>query len=172
MASNRNRLAETAHYVIARSQPDRLGAVKLNKVLWYADVIFYRRHGRTITGADTYIKRQLGPVPRDIVQTLKMLEHEGKIFMRKSETPTGTRHEYLWLKKPEVQVFEPEEIDVLHEVIDWICVEETALSISRKTHDALWDETEIGGEMLVCAGAIEPAEISPEAVKWAKGAFS
>lgn len=172
MNTNRQRLMDTAHYVIARSAPDKLGAIKLNKVLWYADVFFFRRHGRTITGAETYIKRQFGPVPRDIIPTLRALEEDQKVFSRKAETPAGTRHEYLWLKRPDLQAFDPEEIDVLHEVIDWICDNETALSISNKTHDALWEETEIGEEMSIRAAAIEPAEISPDAMKWAKAAFA
>ena len=172
MKSNRNRLKDTAHYVIARSAPDKLGAVKLNKVLWYADVFFYRRHGKTITGADTYIKRQFGPVPQNIVPTLRALEEEQKVFSRKVDTPAGTRQEYLWLKRPDIQAFEPEEIDVLHEVIDWICENETAHSISNKTHDALWEETEIGEPMSIRAAAVEPAEITPDAMQWARAAFA
>lgn len=166
------RLSTTAHYVIARSQPDKLGAVKLNKVLWYADLIAYRRTGKTITGSNTYVKRQYGPVPDGIVQTIRQLEKDQKIFIRKTETPTGERREFLWLKKPNIRSFSPEEVDVLHEVMDWICNDESAKSISDKTHDALWDETEIGGHMSVRAGSIVAAEISPEAIAWAKSAFA
>jgi hypothetical protein len=70
-----------------------------------------------------------------------------------------------------VDTFESEEIDVLHEVMAWICDGESAKSISDLTHDALWEETEIGAPMLVRAGAVVPAEITPEAIDWAKGAF-
>jgi hypothetical protein len=45
--SNQDRLLWATHYVIARCDPAKLGATKLNKVLWFADVIYYRRHGRT-----------------------------------------------------------------------------------------------------------------------------
>jgi hypothetical protein len=166
------RLTTTTHYVIARSQPDKLGAIKLNKVLWYADLIAYRRTGKTITGSETYIKRQFGPVPDGIVPTIAKLEREQKILVRNVETPVGPRREFLWLKKPDVQSFSAEEIDVLTEVIEWICNDESAKSISEKTHDALWEETEIGGYMSVMAGAIVPAEITPEAIAWAKQAFA
>jgi hypothetical protein len=166
MASDR--LTDTAHYVIARSQPDKLGAIKLNKVLWYADLIAYRRTGKTITGSETYIKRQFGPVPDGILATLRRLEGEQKILVRTSETPIGQRREFLWLKKPDVKAFSAGEIDVINEVMDWICNGESAKSISEKTHDALWEETEIGGPMSVKAGAVVPAEISPEAIAWAE----
>jgi Protein of unknown function (DUF4065) len=166
-----DRLSTTTLYVIARSQPDKLGAVKLNKVLWYADLLAYRRTGKTITGSETYIKRQFGPVPDGIVPTLTRLEHDRKILIRTVDTPTGDRREFLWLEKPDVKSFSPEEIDVLNEVMDWICNDESAKSISAKTHDALWEETEIGGHISVKAGAVIPAEISPEAITWAKSAF-
>ena len=167
-----DRLTTTTHYVIARSQPDKLGAIKLNKVLWFADLIAYRTRGKTITGSETYIKRQFGPVPDGIVPTISKLERDGKIIVRNVETPVGPRREFLWIQKPDVKSFEPEEIDVLHDVIDWICNDESAKSISAKTHDALWDETEIGGHMSVKAGAVVPNEISPEAIEWAKAQFA
>ena len=167
-----DRLSTTTLYVIARSQPDKLGAVKLNKVLWYADLTAYRRTGKTITGSNTYIKRQYGPVPDGIVPTINCLERDKKIIVRTVETPSGPRREFLWLEKPDVQSFSADEIDVLNEVMDWICNDESAKSISEKTHDALWEETEIGGRMSVKAGAVVPAEISPEAIAWAKDAFA
>jgi len=166
-----DRLSTTTLYVIARSQPDKLGAVKLNKVLWYADLIAYRRTGKTITGSETYIKRQFGPVPDGIVSALKQLEREHRILIRNVDTPSGERREFLWLEQPDVKSFSPQEIDVLNEVMDWICNDESAKSISEKTHDALWEETEIGARISVRAGAIVPAEVSPEAITWAKSAF-
>lgn len=162
-----DRLMTTTHYVIARSQPDKLGAIKLNKVLWFADLLNYRRCGKTITGSDTYIKRQFGPVPDGIVPTIARLEKSRKIVVRHVETPVGPRREFLWIEKPDVKAFDADEIDVLQEVIDWICNEESAKSISEKTHDALWDETEIGSPMSVRAAAVMPNEISPEAIAWA-----
>jgi hypothetical protein len=51
MASNQNRLAGVTHYVIERCEPAKLGATRLNKILWYSDVLYYRHHGCTITGA-------------------------------------------------------------------------------------------------------------------------
>ena len=65
MASNQDRLLCVTHYVIKRCDPAKLGATKLNKVLWFADVIYYRRHGRTITASDNYVKQQFGPVQRN-----------------------------------------------------------------------------------------------------------
>lgn len=172
MASNQDRLPSVTHYVIARCDPAKLGATKLNKILWFSDVLYYRRHGRTITGADNYVKQQFGPVQKNMLGVLDELKRDGKIVERTSDTPLGFRREYVWLKEPDLTTFTAEEIDVLIEVMDWICNDETAKSVSEKSHDALWDETEIGESMPVRAGAVVPAEITPEAVEWAKSAFA
>jgi hypothetical protein len=172
MPANHARLAEVAHYVIAHCPPDKLGATKLNKVLWYADVLFYREHGRTITGADTYEKRQFGPVPFGIYPTLRALEQAGAIKVRMTPTPAGARREFVWLTPPPVDKFTVEEIETLRDIMAAICDGHSAASISDLTHDALWDETEIGQPMSVKAGSIFPAEITPEAMNWAKEAFN
>ena len=57
------KLKEALHYVIARcDDPARLGAIRLNKIMLFADRFAYRMNGATIT-ADPYVKRRLGPVP-------------------------------------------------------------------------------------------------------------
>lgn len=172
MASNQDKLSGVTHYIIARCPPDKLGATKLNKVLWFADVFYYRRHGRTITGVDNYMKQQFGPVQRNLLGVLGELKTAGKIVERAGETPVGPRREYVWIKEPDLTQFKADEIDTINGVMDWICNSESAKSISDKSHDALWDETEIGAPMPVRAGAVFPAEITPEAVEWAKSAFA
>lgn len=171
MASNQDRLRCVTHYVIARCDPAKLGATKLNKVLWFADVIYYRRHGSTITDSDNYVKQQFGPVQRNMLDVLSELKREGKIVERTGATPVGFRREYVWLKEPDLTSLKADQIDVLNEVMDWICGSESARSISDRSYDGLWDETEIGASMPVRAGAVVPAEITFEAIEWAKSAF-
>lgn len=171
MANDNARLNQVVHYVIAHCTPEKLGATKLNKVLWYADVIFYRVHGRSITGQEAYEKRQFGPVPKNINGILRSLQMAGKIRERNSPTPAGARREFVWLEPPAVESFSAEEIDTLRDVMQLVCDGHSAASISELTHDALWDETEIGQDMPVKAGAVIPGEVTPEAIQWAKGAF-
>jgi hypothetical protein len=172
MATEKDRLASVVHYVIARCDPQKLGATKLNKVLWFADVLYYRRHGRTLTGVDNYMKQQFGPVQRNMLGVLAELKRDGKIIERAGDTPVGFRREYIWLKEPDLSQFKADEIDLLNAVMERICDGESAKSISEKSHDALWDETEIGAPMPIRAGAVVPAEITAEAVKWAQDAFA
>jgi hypothetical protein len=163
----RDRTEAVAHYVIARSDPNKLGAVKLNKVMWFADLEAYRRFGRTITGQTSYEKRQHGPVPNDIVRSIRRLEQADKIATRNVPTFGGVRREHVWLKKPDVSVFSSEEVDILNEAIVWVCDNHTAKSISELSHDALWEQAELGEQIPVGAATVIPDEITGEDIAWA-----
>ncbi len=120
--SEQDRTEAVAHYVIARSDVRKLGATKLNKVLWYADLEAYRRLGHSITGQRSYEKRQHGPVPNKIVVSLRRLERAGKIATRDVAISGGrTVREHIWLKQPDLSAFTADEIDILNEAIGWVC---------------------------------------------------
>jgi hypothetical protein len=167
-----NRLNTLAHYVIWRSDPAKLGAVKLYKILWFADLEHYRRTGRTITGATAYTKRQFGPVPKGILQALDTLEHEHKIATAKQNYYGRPKTMFLALERPELQAFDGDEIAVVDMIADIVCDEHTAASISQLSHDALWEETEIDTDMPVGAASVVAGEITPEDIDWAKEAFA
>ena len=165
--NHQDRTESVAHYVMARSQPDRLGAIKLNKVMWFADREAYRRFGATITGQASYQKQRLGPVPNNIVRSVNRLEHDGKIVTRRAVTPIGVRREYLWLKQPDVSTFTPDEVDILNEAIDWVCNDHSAMSISDLTHDALWEAAELGEQIPIGAAIIAVDEVEADDLAWA-----
>jgi hypothetical protein len=166
-ALNPDRLAAMAHYVIARCPPEELGATKLNKVLWFTDVFHYRRHGKTVSGVKSYVKRQFGPVPPGIMQAIDALKRDGKINERSVATPAGTRREFVWLQEPDVSAFTPEEIDMLNEVMSLVCKNHSAASISELTHGSLWSETLLGGEIPIGAASVVAGEVTPEVMVWA-----
>ena len=118
-----DRTKAVAHYIIARSKPEMLGATKLNKVMWFADVLAYRMTGQTITGQASYQKQAHGPVPNNIVIAVRSLLTEGAVTKRDASTPVGVRHEYLWLKEPNVDLFNATEIDILNQMINDVCGE-------------------------------------------------
>jgi hypothetical protein len=167
-----NRLAALAHYVIWRCDPADLGAVKLYKILWFADLECYRRTGRSITGATAYTKRQFGPVPKGIMQALESLEHEGKIAVARENYHGYPKTMFLALSRPDLQAFEADEIATVDMITDIIRQKHTAASISELTHDALWSESEIGQDMSVGAAAVIAGEITPEDIDWAAKAFA
>jgi hypothetical protein len=156
------------HYVCARSgDPARLGATKLNKILWFADVIAYVRTGHPITGA-IYVKRQFGPVPRGIMASRSRLRANGKIFEKKELVGTYEQIQFISLQEPDLSPFRAEEISLVDEVIDIICNSHTARSISDLTHDNVWKMAEIGEEIPLHAMlAAQRVEIDESDIEWA-----
>ena len=162
-----DRTEAVAHYIIARADQNKLGAVKLNKVMWFADLEAYRRFGKTVTGQTSYEKRQLGPVPNNIVRSIRRLEQADKIATRELPTFGGMRREHVWLKKPDVSGFSADEVDILNEAIDWVCDNHTARSISVLSHDALWEQAELGEQIPVGAATVVPDELNGDDIAWA-----
>jgi hypothetical protein len=162
-----SKMADAVHYVVARTRPDRLGATKLNKVLWFADLNAYRRLGRTITGEVSYRKLQHGPVPNQIGDVIDRLRTEGRIQLRYADTPAGTRKEYVWLQPPDVSSFTPAEVDILNEAMDWVCNRHTAASISALTHDDLWAEVDLGAQIPIGAAAVIEGDPGEDDMAWA-----
>lgn len=154
------------HYIISHTDPARLGAIKLNKVMWRADVSLYRRYGRTVTGQKSYIRMPQGPVPNYVGDAVTELKDDGKIVERAVDTPSGVRREFVWIERAGVEGFAPEEIEALQEAIRFVC-SRSARQASDETHDALWSEIENGKQMPIRAASVTPAPLDPSDIEWA-----
>lgn len=168
-----DRLKALVQYICYQCHdPSVLGAIKLNKILWYSDVIAFARSGDSITG-ETYVKQQFGPVPRHILGVIEDLEAEEALVMREVEFYGKQKKEYVALKKPDISMFTADEISLVDSVIDVVCHKHTASSISMASHDAIWKLAEIGEEIpLYAALASELGEVTEDDVKWAKRVLS
>lgn len=79
---NPAKFRELVVYIAERCAEDpTFGAVKLNKILFYADISAYRELQRPITGA-TYRKHSEGPAPQQLVEARESLIDAGRIAMR------------------------------------------------------------------------------------------
>ena len=67
-----DKFAALVHYIVHSCDPKQLGAIRLNKALWYIDVLAYQTTGDPVTG-ETYRRRQFGPVPGSIMPVLDTL---------------------------------------------------------------------------------------------------
>ena len=165
----RDKLKALVHYVISRcDDPASLGSIKLNKVLWVSDLWAYVQRGQPITG-EQYVKQQFGPVA-STVGILRELEQEGKIAVRKREKPGKHKTDYIELKSPDnLDLFTSEEISLVNEAIDFVCNRHTAMEISQKTHDLVWELADIGEEIPYEAmWASRLDGVTNNDVKWAK----
>jgi hypothetical protein len=138
---------DLVHYVCAQS-PSRakLGATKLNKILWYAERDAYVQLGHPISGAK-FVKRQFGPVPKAIMPVLGVLQSDRAIAIRETIVFGKSKREFISLVTPNISGFKPEEISIVNSAIYTICNFHTADSISKKSHDDVWELAEIGEEI-------------------------
>jgi len=148
------RVAATVHYVIAKANSSKLGHVKLNKILWCADLEHYRWHGVTITGLQHYARTLHGPMSQDIVRAVGQLAREGKVEERTVTVTDYTRRQMVSLQHPDISAFTDAQIGILNQMID-VIVPLTASQLSRLNRDdPLWNELENNEAMAVATGSI------------------
>ncbi len=108
------RLGEAILYVAERltDDPAGRGAVKLNKILWWADFESFRERGRSVTGA-VYQKLKEGPAPVRLVPTRKKLLRTGAVEMTERHTGARSPEKVLQaLREPEL-VFDDDDVRYL-----------------------------------------------------------
>jgi hypothetical protein len=169
---NTNRLSDLVHYIIWRCDPAELGATKLNKVCWYADIEYYRLTGKTITGADRYKRLQFGPAPKGVHLVLESLAHEEKIAISTENYYGKPKTMFMARSRPNLSAFAADEIAMVDQIANVICSKHTAASISNASHDALWQEIELGQDIPIAAASVIPGEITAEDIEWAEQAVA
>ena len=168
-----NRFKELVHYVCSLCHDDgrgELGAVKLNKILWYIDTSSFCKNGKTISGETAYIKRERGPAPKCILATVEALKNEGVLEVEEPSRRFESRR-FVVLKKSEGECFDDDEKSIIEEHTFDIYHNHTARSISDKSHEMVWwDSVSVGGEIPVYAILAKPAEITDDDIRWATDA--
>ena len=166
---HREKMKRLVHYICWKCEnPSILGSTKLNKVLWFSDVLAYLNWGRSITG-ETYIKRQFGPVPKHILPILDELRDEQAIVIRDSAYYGNPKRDFIALSKPDLGEFSPDEISLIDSTIERVCRRHTAKSISEITHDDIWKMAALGEEIPVSAMfSCRVGEVTPEDLSWAQ----
>ena len=169
MKFNKEKFKTLVHYICARCiDPTKLGATKLNKILWYSDITSYRFYGKSITG-EIYKKHQFGPVPEHITSVIQELEKDKYIIIREGTFYSRSKKDYISLKNPDISNFTSKEISLIDEFIYTICNDHTAKSISQLTHNEIWELADIGEEIPYYAiWASSLGAVNADDIQWAK----
>ena len=119
---------------IARNSEDDLtfGAVKLNKILYYADFAAFRQLDKPITGA-TYRKLNEGPAPLEMLPQRRALIEAGEAEVQKSVYFTGIQHRLVAKRDPDREIFEPGELEIVDQVMAFF-QGKTAREVSDFSH--------------------------------------
>jgi hypothetical protein len=165
-----DRFKELVHYVCSQCSeaPEKLGATKLNKTLWYVDTIAYCKYGKSISGEIAYIKRDLGPVPKRILPILRKLVTEKKLIVNTVDYFGYSKRDYITLKQADSTIFSDEEQQLINKIVKLVCDEHTAGSISELSHDLIWKAAELGEEIPIYAVlASTSGNIKKKHLNWA-----
>jgi hypothetical protein len=98
---------------------------------------------------------------------IESLRSAGKIAVATENYFDRPKTMYMAQVRPSIDAFTADEIAIIDHIAEVICAEHTAASISRLSHDALWDEIEMGADIPVAAAAVIPGEITVEDLEWA-----
>lgn len=156
------------HFIIhaCRDNPERLGAIRLNKALWFTDKLAYQGNGEPVTG-EKYVKRRMGPVPATILRTLRELEKENKIEIHERESNYGAT-KYISCSEPDLLPLSSANRNLAKAVLNFVCGY-TATEISEFTHDEAWDAALEGEEIPLFATLITgEGAITDETKEWAE----
>lgn len=163
---DREKFKTLIHYVCAQSpSPLSLGATKLNKILWFAERDCYLR-GEPISEVP-FIKLPHGPVPMNMDGYLAELSSEGRLLIRDTEWRGKLKREFISLKEASVDPFTPIQVSIVDRATQTICRQHTAESISKFSHDEVWDLAAIGEEIPLYATYGRRGQIGEEDVRWA-----
>lgn len=127
------KFTELVLHVATRMADDpAFGATKLNKVLFYADVLHYANFGTPITGAE-YQKLTHGPAPRRLLPVLQKLKSRDEAVMQRRGMGSFVQKRLIPLREADLSKFSGTEIAQVEKVIDALSGR-SAASVSALTH--------------------------------------
>ena len=126
---------ELVVYICKKSEGDpTFGAIKLNKVLYYADFAAYRVLGKPITGAQ-YQKLREGPAAKELLTARRALINEGEAYIETRPYFTGTQKRLVIKdgRDADLDMFASDELPIVDEIIAYFHGK-TAREVSDISH--------------------------------------
>jgi len=147
---NREKFEAAVQYICSEVDNIRqLSLTKLHKILYYADREAYLALGEALTG-ETYVRADYGPMSEHLRPTLARLEQEEDeikhIEKRGHSSKLGayTQNCYVATRPPELDIFKPEEVQLLSETAQLIQENFTSEEVSDLSHDVVWRSVKKG----------------------------
>ncbi len=114
-----DRLSEAIVYIAERmaDDPGGQGAVKLNKILWWADFESFRERHRSVTGA-VYQKLKEGPAPVRLLPTRNKLLRSGAVEMEERDRGARSPEKVLIARRPPEPIFDEEDLGYMDRALE------------------------------------------------------
>lgn len=166
MQFDREKLQELVLYIVSACGPQELGAVKLHKVLYFSDMLTFINEGRPLTGA-TYRKRPYGPTCEQLSFALHSLEKAKRITIEEERYFGFLKKTYQSVGGPDLHRFSDQEIAIVDEMIEFVCRQNSARSISEISHSPAWELADFGEDLAYeSAFLMLSGPVSQDAMDW------
>lgn len=158
------KFTELLVYAAHRLQDDPAGgAVKLNKVLFFAEFAHMRAHGRPISGVE-YQKLAYGPAPRRLVPVRKKLVETGQAELATEPNAVWTQERLVLKRPPDMTVLSEDERRCVDEAVETLRGRSATETSSLSHEDGGWRMVE-DGETIPFEAAYLRRPIVTEAIR-------
>ena len=165
---HREKFKNLVHYICRSCKPDELGSVKLNKVLYFADMLNYVRTSQPMTGA-RYVRQNFGPTAHPLLPILGELINEGAIKVKDVNYYGFLKREYQSMRDPDQDLLSDDEKVLVADMIEFVCRQNTAMSISDFSHKAAWELARPGEHLpYFTVFSFYPVEVTDADVQWGR----
>lgn len=162
----RNRLRELILYISERSKTDiRFGATKLNKILYYADFVAFKKTGEPITGAQ-YMRLSRGPAPKHLKPLRQDMLQKNEIVLEERDYWTRTQTVIKPLRRANLDLFSAREIALVDRVIDELW-DLDAYDVSERSHNRGWKAAVENGAIPYQAIFLSDEPLTEDDIQWA-----
>ena len=155
------KFTELLLYVAKRLRGDPSGgAIKVNKVLFFAEFAHVRAHGRPITGAD-YQKLRFGPAPRRLIPVRDHLVDSGQARLLEEEYLGYRQARLIPLREPDLSLLTAEEIETVDQALAEV-EGTTGTRLSELSHEEMgWKMVDEGETIPFEAAYLKPPVVTP-----------
>jgi hypothetical protein len=164
---DRAKLLDVAHYVCAKIPVEELGRIRLHRILYLADMLYFAASGRPLTGED-YQKQPFGPAARHLGWALQTLQGNGALEIRQRMYFGFPKEDFISRRDPELTRLTVEELRLIDDVADFVRGT-SAREISELTPSAALESLAVGDRIpYFTAFYFYPVAVSDEDVAWGK----
>lgn len=163
---DRAKLKEVVCWVVNSVGPEALGQTKLHKVLYYAEMLTFLATGRPLTGA-IFRKRPYGPTCDALLGIQDELSKEGCLEVTRQNYYGYKKTTFALLGRFSPTLISADEISLLRDVVEFVCLRNSAVTISEFSHDIVWQMVEFGEDIPYHSALnLVPNEETEDALSW------